>query len=77
MGESYEHRRVRNIFIIIACDYGEFVKRNNGEPNTVDWVQDIVVELKDGPVRYKLTSYYSTSNNVDKLKEYATIEKMI
>lgn len=54
-----------------ACDYDDFVRRNGKEPND-EWPPDITVQLKPG--KYKLTSYYSTSNNTDKLKEYAVIE---
>ncbi len=58
-----------------ACDYDEFVKRSGGGPDKVGWVPDVIVELP-GPGRYKLTSYYSASNDPDKLKEYAIIEKL-
>lgn len=52
-----------------ACDYDDFMKRTALDD------MDVVVELKQGPGRYRLTSCYAASKNED-LKEFAVITKV-
>lgn len=58
-----------------ACDYDEFVKRSGGPPSKVGCVDEIVVELKQGPGRYRMTSKFLCQDR-EKAIEYSVIEKI-
>lgn len=69
--EEYERGSIcTDLWAFSACDYDDFIKR--GGVVEEEWPKDVVIDLKDGAGKYKVTCNYHTTD----LKDYAIIEKV-
>jgi hypothetical protein len=66
---------VTDLWWFSACDHDDFLKRG-GVVGKVGWVPDVVVEMPEGPGRYRLTSYFSVQRNREQYGAYAVIRKV-